>query len=89
MTTDHDHHHDHHHHDHDSQEVLPFDEKLLKILQHWTNHNEDHALNYRNWAQKAKANDKHEAGDLLEEAATLSLAVNAKFEAALAILRGQ
>jgi G3E family GTPase len=89
MTTDHDHHHDHHHHDHDSQEKLPFDEKLLKILQHWPNHNEDHALNYRKWAKKAKANGKQEAGKLLEEAATLSLAVNEKFEAALAILRGK
>ena len=87
MSTDH--HHHHHDHDHDSTPELPFDEKLLKILQHWIQHNEDHALNYRNWAQKAKANDKHEAGDLLEEAATLSLAVNEKFAAALASLRGQ
>ena len=87
MTTDH--HHHHHQHDHDSPEELPFDEKMLKIVQHWIKHNEDHALNYRNWAKKAKANSKQEAGMLLEEAATLSLAVNEKFEAVLTILKGK
>ena len=59
----------------------------MKILQHWIQHNEDHALNYRNWAQKAKANGKQKAGRLLEEAAALSLEVNEKFGAALAALK--
>ncbi len=81
--------HHHHHHDHDASPELPFDEKMFKILQHWIKHNEDHALNYRNWAQKAKANGKQQACKLLEEAAALSLAVNEKFEAALACLKGQ
>jgi hypothetical protein len=53
MSNDH-----HHHHDHDSHSEMPFDEKLLKLLNHWIKHNEDHALNYRNWAEKAKANDQ-------------------------------
>ena len=38
----------HHHHDHDSQNEMPFDEKLLKMLKHLIKHNEDHALNYTN-----------------------------------------
>jgi hypothetical protein len=78
-----------HHHDHDSHGEMPFDEKLLKMLNHWIKHNEDHALNYRNWAEKAKANGKDEAAVLLEEAAEMSLATNEKFEAALEILGGK
>ena len=77
---------DHHHHDHDSHDEISFDEKLLKILRHWIKHNEDHALNYRNWAEKAKANGRGNAADLLETAADMSLAINEKFEAALADL---
>lgn len=77
---------DHHHHDHDSQAGLSFDEKIEKMLSHWIKHNQDHALNYRNWAEKAKANGKANAGMLLEEAAEMSLAINEKFAAALAII---
>ena len=77
-------HHHHHHHDHDSRGEIPFDEKLEKIIRHWIKHNEDHALNYRNWAEKAKANGMENAAVLLAEAADMSLAVNERFEAALA-----
>jgi len=80
-------HHHHHHHDHDSHGELSFDEKMAKMLDHWIKHNQDHALNYRNWAEKAKANGKDDAGVLLGEAADISLAINAKFEAAMAIIR--
>ena len=86
MSTDH--HHHEHEHDHNSHGELPFDKKLLKLLNHWIKHNEDHASNYRNWAEKAKANGKGQTAGLLEEAAELSLAVNEKFEAALATLDG-
>ena len=75
---------DQHHHDHDSHEEMPFDEKLMKLLSHWIKHNQDHAINYRNWAEKAKANGTNQAAGLLEEAAEMSLAVNEKFEAAQA-----
>ncbi len=79
---------DHHHHDHDTHGEMPFDEKLVKLLDHWIKHNLDHALNYRNWAEKAKANDQLETAALLEEAAEMSLAVNEKFKATLATLSG-
>ncbi len=80
---------DHHHHDHDSHEEMPFDEKLMKLFSHWIKHNEDHALNYRNWAEKAKTNGRGQAAELLEEAAGMSLTINEKFEAALAGLDGK
>ncbi|CAB1068216.1 hypothetical protein D1AOALGA4SA_282 [Olavius algarvensis Delta 1 endosymbiont] len=73
-----------HHHDHDSTEEMSFDDKLAKLLSHWIKHNENHAINYRNWSEKAKRNGKDEAAALLEAAADMSLAVNEKFEAALA-----
>ena len=82
MSNDH-----HHHHDHDSHSEMPFDEKLLKLLNHWIKHNEDHALNYRNWAEKAKANDQKKAAVLLAEAAEMSLAVNDKFRNVLTLQR--
>ena len=76
---------DHHpHHNHDAYSEMPFNEKLSKLLNHWIKHNEEHALNYRNWAEKAKTNGKDQVAELLEEAAEMSLAVNEKFEAALA-----
>lgn len=74
---------DHHHHDHDSHDEIPFDQKLVKIISHWIKHNEDHASNYRNWAENAKANGHEKAAEFLEEAAEMSLAINEKFEAAL------
>ena len=77
---------EHHHHDHDSHGELSFDEKMAKLIDHWIKHNQDHALNYRNWAEKAKTNGHEEASALLEEAAEMSLAVNAKFEKALALI---
>jgi hypothetical protein len=87
MSIDH-HHHHHHHHDHDSHDEIPFNEKLMKMLSHWIKHNEDHALNYRNWAEKAKANGKENVGKFLLEAAQMSLATNDLFEKALAELVG-
>ena len=80
---------DHHHHDHDSHDEIPFDEKMKKLLSHWIKHNEDHALNYRNWAEKAKVNGKSNVAGLLEESAEMSLTINEKFEAALAGLDGK
>ena len=81
--------HHHHHHHHDSHGELSFDEKIEKMLSHWIKHNEDHASNYRNWAEKAKANGNAKAGILLEEAAVMSLAINEKFESALALFSGK
>ena len=79
---------DHHHHEHsENQNELPFNEKLLKLLEHWIKHNEDHAINYRNWAEKAKSNNLAEAGALMVEAAVLSQAVNEKFQKALKFVK--
>jgi hypothetical protein len=80
--------HHHHHHDHESQGELSFEEKMAKLLEHWIKHNQNHASNYRNWAEKAKANGKETTGKFLLEAAQMSLATNDLFEKALAELGG-
>ena len=79
----------HHHHSHDeSESELPFEEKLIKILDHWIKHNEDHALNYKKWAEDAKTKGLTEAGELLIEAADISLKITEKFEQALSHAKG-
>lgn len=73
----------HHHHDHEIRSSLSFDEKMIKLLDHWIKHNDDHAETYKNWANKAKENDLADAAVLLEDAAEMTLLINKKFENAV------
>jgi hypothetical protein len=86
--THHHHHHDHHHdHDHKSEGTLSFDEKMIKLLEHWIKHNDDHAETYRDWAKKAKEKNMDKAGSLLEDAAEMTLMISKKFEEAARIMQ--
>ena len=76
----------HHSHDHEIQSTLTFDEKMIKLLEHWIKHNDDHAETYRDWAQKAKAKNMRKASSLLEDAAEMTLMINKKFEEAAALI---
>ena len=76
----------HHHHDHDVPSTLSFDEKMIKLLEHWIKHNEDHAQTYRDWADKAKEKNMDKAGALLEDAAEMTLMISKKFEEAAALI---
>ncbi len=58
---------------------MPEREKLVKLLEHWAGHNDDHASNYRQWAEKAAAMNLKEAARMLEEAAGLTGVVTEKF----------
>ncbi|RLB75116.1 MAG: hypothetical protein DRH24_20140 [Deltaproteobacteria bacterium] len=80
-------HHHHHDHDHGIGTSLSFDEKMIKLLEHWVKHNDDHAETYRDWAKKAKEKNMDEAGSLLEDAAEMTLAISKKFEEAARIIR--
>ena len=73
----------HHKHDHEIQSTLSFDEKMIKLLKHWINHNDDHAQTYRDWAQKAKEKNKSKAALMLEDAAEMTLSISKKFESAI------
>jgi len=77
----------HHHHHHDEIKTdLTFEEKMIKLLAHWIKHNDDHALTYIDWAQKAKDKQMTEIGRVLDEAAEATRALNEKFDAALKLM---
>jgi hypothetical protein len=73
----------HHHHDHEIHSSLSFDEKMIKLLEHWIKHNDDHAQTYRDWAQNAKEKNKIKAALMLEDAAEMTLLISKKFELAI------
>jgi hypothetical protein len=87
MPYSHDHHHDPHNHDHHhgsscTQAPLSFPEKLSRLLDHWIQHNDHHAGDYRKWAQEARDHDQTAAADLLESAAELTDAISDRFRQA-------
>ena len=81
---DHDHHHGHgHHHGHShSQAPLSFPEKLVKLLDHWIDHNDHHAEDYRKWARDAREHGQTDVAGLLDEAAELTDTITARFREA-------
>ncbi|MFH1975533.1 MAG: hypothetical protein ABIJ52_08220 [Pseudomonadota bacterium] len=77
------HDHDHHNDNHETNATIPFDKKMVKLLEHWIKHNADHAETYREWAGKAKDNDMKNIFILLEEAVAITEEINKKFKKAL------
>ena len=77
----------HHHHHHDVQSDLTFEEKLIKLLEHWLKHNADHAETYRQWADSARSNKLPQVGDLLDEVSTMSADMDEKFKEALELIK--
>jgi hypothetical protein len=75
--------HHHHHHNHDISSTLSFGDKLIKRLEHWIKHNDEHAETYRNWAEKAKENGMEKTGELLEEVKEMTRLITGKFEEAI------
>ena len=53
---------------------------MIKLLEHWIKHNEDHADSYRDWAQKARTHGMSAAGARLEEVAELNGSITGKFK---------
>jgi hypothetical protein len=74
------HHHDHHH---DVTSDLTFEEKLIKLLEHWLKHNHDHAHTYREWAERAKANDLTQVAVLIDEIGEITRVIDEKIKEAL------
>jgi hypothetical protein len=83
---DHDHHHDPHHDHHHghahSHAPLSFSEKLVKLLDHWIQHNDHHAEDYLKWAREARENKQPAVADLLESAAELTGTISDRFREA-------
>lgn len=76
---DHDHDHDHHHGHAHSHAPLSFSDKLLKLLDHWIQHNDHHAEDYRKWAGEARDNGQAAVADLLDSAADLTGTISGQF----------
>ena len=70
-------------HNDEIKSTLSFEEKLVKLLEHWLKHNEDHSETYMDWARKAKDKDLSQAASLIEDAADMTLKINAKFQKAV------
>jgi hypothetical protein len=89
-------HHDHSHpaHDHSHPvEVgeagrIDFPQKLIRRLEHWRHHNEDHLDGYRQWVQSTAANGYGEVSALLEQILDLSRQITERLDRALAGLEG-
>ena len=84
--------HDHsshsHAHDHGGvSDSLSFDEKMIKRLEHWVRHNDDHADTYRTWAKTAKDMEMSDLSDLLVEMAEMTIAIRQKIERAIALVK--
>jgi len=58
-------------------------EKLKHLLEHWTEHNEDHVKTYNEWAQKAESLGKKELSEILKQIAEESKKLEGLFKRAL------
>ena len=83
-----DHHHrEHEHHHHDVKSELSFDEKLIKLLDHWLKHNEDHAQTYLEWSKRSRKNNLEDVGRLLADVVDLTAEISGKFKEAAALMK--
>ncbi len=75
-----------HSHDHSEDQGMSFEEKMKKLLHHWTHHNQDHAKTYTDWAEKASAKGLDEVAELLKEAAGMNIKMNDIFNKAAELI---
>jgi len=60
----------------DESPPLTFREKAAKLIDHWIDHNVDHAANYLKWRDEFERQQMHEVAELLSSAAELSGRIN-------------
>lgn len=61
---------------------MSFSEKLVKLLDHWIQHNDHHAEDYQKWARDARENGQIEVADLLDSAAELTGTISGRLREA-------
>ena len=83
----HDHDHDHEHHHHDAPAAMPFAEKLVKRLEHWHRHNEDHLGDYQQWVAEADRQGHSRVAAHLREVSALTRQISERLAQALAAAR--
>ncbi len=62
-------------------------DKLKKLLEHWAEHNEEHAKTYLEWAEKASASGDKELSSILKEIAENTKKMDGLFEKAKKAVR--
>ena len=85
MSGHHTHNHDHTHSD--SHSEMTFKEKINKLIEHWIKHNDDHALTYRQWAGRARAEGLDDVASAMIAAAEKNVVINQEFKQALETLK--
>lgn len=88
MGHDQHHSHSHQHHSHETGSELTFNQKLEKLLDHWTHHNEDHAQTYRQWAERCREHNLEELAAALERIAEMNLEINNQMDGARKLIPG-
>lgn len=78
-----------HEHNYEIHNSLTFDKKLVKLLEHWIKHNDDHAENYRDWAEKTKEKGMNDVDLLLQDAVDMTELINNKFKKALELIQNR
>ena len=61
---------------------IPEMEKLLILLEHWIEHNHEHAETYVQWAEKARAAGNRDIAQMLTEIAAETRKIDGLFERA-------
>lgn len=93
MSHHHNHQHHHHHHDHDTSHAdelrtsVSERAKLLKMVEHWIQHNAEHARSYLDWAARAQSLGEPKVGSLLHEIAAQTKDQTRGFESILSLLK--
>ncbi|MBN1657919.1 MAG: hypothetical protein JXA93_05930 [Anaerolineae bacterium] len=64
-------------------------DKVRVLLPHWIEHNDEHAAEFRAWAEKARAAGREDVAEEIETAAKELGWVNDALKAALSVLEGQ
>jgi hypothetical protein len=62
-------------------------EKLRRLLSHWVEHNSEHALIYKSWAEKALSLDNEELSETLELLFYETMRLNMLFKKAIKMSR--
>jgi hypothetical protein len=68
-------------------QIMDETEKLRRLLSHWIEHNSEHALIYKGWAEKALSLDNEELSETLELLFYETMSLNMLFEKAIKISR--
>lgn len=66
---------------------LSFEDRLVKLFEHWIKHNRDHSDTYRDWARKATREGLADVAQLIENAAEKTTRINREFEKAMALVK--